>query len=501
MKKKKKSDKSILQKIIEKEKDTRDEKNQGLKSIDKSTMNKRLIYIMVLFIGLFLAIVLYLVFFQLFKSQSIAEDSHNKRLWVNENEIERGKMYDRNGELIAYSEKDENGIMQRIYNFSTADSTFTGYNSTTYGKSGLEKNYNNYLLDISDKSYGKIRNMIEKSGTGNDLHLSINQAIQTLAYNALQDKVGAVIVMNPTTGEVLAMVTNPTFDPNNLDSNWESLIQNSDAPLLNRVTQGVYRPGSTMKIVTATAILENGTDQDYKDTGTETIQGYDIKNFGDEVYGSLNLRSAFINSVNTYFAKKTDEMGKDEFQKVAESFMFNKKYDFDLDTNYPKIPFADLNQVDLAMTGFGYGKTEVNPLHMAMVVSSIANDGKMMKPILVNEVKDKDGKTIKENQSEVLSTVTSEENAQYIRDLMVGVVNEGTATGAYLDGIQVAGKTGTADKDNGSTDAWFVGFAPAYNPQIAIALVLENDGSTGGESAAPLAGELISNIFYNVNLD
>lgn len=501
MKKNKKQEKPLIEKIIEKERSQRENKNTQLKVLEKSTMNKRLIYIMIFFISIFLAIVFYLVYFQLFKSQAISSNNHNKRFWVDENSIDRGNIYDRNGELLVYNEKDNNGYNYRVYNYGKIDASFTGYNSITYGKTGIEKNYNSKLLNIPDKSVSKLRGMIEKTGRGYDVNLSINQKIQNIAYKYLGDRIGSIVVMNPSTGEVLAMVSNPTFDPNSIDQDWNELIQNADAPLLNRVTQGIYRPGSTFKVITTTAILESQINQEYNDTGTEKIQGYDINNYDDLVFGPLDLRSAFINSVNTYFASKTNQLGREKFREVSEKYMFNKTYDFDIDIQFPKIPFDELNDVDLAMTGFGYGKTQVSPLHMAMVVSTIANNGRMMKPILVKSVTDENGKFIEERKAEVLSEVTSQSNAELIRELMVGVVNEGTATEAYIPGIQVAGKTGTADKANESTDAWFIGFAPAYSPQIAISIVLENDGLTGGQSAAPIAGQLISDIISNVNLE
>lgn len=304
--------------------------------------------------------------------------------------------------------------------------------------------------------------------------------------------------MNPKTGEVLALVSNPSYDPNSVDEDWDDLIQNTDGPLVNRATSGAYRPGSTFKIVTATGLLNYGLDTSYNDTGVETIQGYDIRNFADQTFGMVNLRSAFVDSINTYFASKTNDLGRDKYMELAEKFMINKDYDFDMDKNKAIIPFDDLNQVDLAMTGFGYGKTQITPLHMAMITSAIANEGKMMQPRLVTKVVDKDGKIIEEKKEKVLSEVTSVENANIIRDMMVSVVNEGTGTSAYLDSVQIAGKTGTADKENNLLDAWFVGFAPAYDPDIAIALVVEDSDDTGGVVAAPIARDIISAIYQTI---
>ena len=271
--------------------------------------------------------------------------------------------------------------------------------------------------------------------------------------------------------------------------------------MVNRASAGLYRPGSTFKIVTTNALLDSKIDQSYEDTGSEVIQNFEITNFDNQVFGALDLRRAFIYSVNTYFASKTNEMGKESLMNMTDKYMFNKPYEFDLEKYDSVIPYKELNQADLAMTGFGYGKTQVTPLHMAMITSTIANGGVMMKPRLVSTITDKDNNVIYENKKEILSKVTNMTNANTIRDLMVDVVNEGTAKGAYVDGIQVAGKTGTADKANGFIDAWFVGFAPAYDPKIAVAIVVENSADTGGVTVAPIAGNLIRDIFNQVNLD
>lgn len=307
--------------------------------------------------------------------------------------------------------------------------------------------------------------------------------------------------MNPKTGEVLAMVSNPTFNPNTIDSDWDNLIANTNGPLVNRTTSGLYRPGSTFKIITANAILEHNVDQTYEDTGSELIQNFEIKNFGNQIFGWLDLRKAFIYSSNTYFAAKTNELGRESLMQMTDKYMFNKTYDFDLEKYDSIIPYKELNQVDLAMTGFGYGKSQVTPLHMAMVASTIANDGVMMQPRLVSEIIDKDDKKIYQSRPTILSEVTSKTNANTIRDMMVDVVNEGTGTGAYINGIQVAGKTGTTDKASGFIDAWFVGFAPAYDPKIAIAIVVENADDTGGVVVAPIARNLIVDIFNQIRLD
>lgn len=501
IKKKRSSNKSIIDKIKKIEQDQRIKDNSRLKVLSKSTLNKRLIFIMVVFVLLFMLLALYLVYFQLFKAKKIADNSNNRRLWLNEDLIHRGSIFDRNENLLVYSQDDGQGKQVRIYNYPLASASVTGYSSKTYGKTGIEKSYNRQLLALSDENFSQFRKMVVKNDTGNDLHLSLDQHIQNIVYAYLSNYKAACVIMKPNTGEVLAMVSTPTFNPNSVDADWNNLIQTDDGRLINRTTQGLYRPGSAYKIITATSIIDNKLNQEYDDTGSEEVQGYEIKNFGDQVFGHLNLRNAFIYSSNTYFAAKSNDLGKEKLAKTSEKYMFNKKYDFDLDVNKSIIPFDDLNQADLAMTGFGYGKTQMTPLHMAMITSAIANEGVMLKPRLVNKITDKEKKTVYEAEDEVLSKVTNKDTAEKIREMMVGVVNEGTGRKAYLDSTQIAGKTGTADKSDGNLDAWFVGFAPAYEPKLAIALLVEDSQGTGGDIAAPIARNIIRDIINTISLD
>ena len=460
---------SFIDKIKKQEEEQRIKNSRELKVLSKSTLNKRLLFVMIFFVILFMGLALYLVYFELFKAKTIASNENNRRNWVNEENIARGKIFDKNGNILAYSDVDENGNQIRHYNYGKAASTITGYTSKTYGKTGIEKTYNNWLLNLKDEN--------------------------------MSNYVGAAVVMNPKTGDILAMVSNPTFDPNYIDANWDNLIANNNGPLVNRTTTGLYRPGSTFKIVTANAILDSNIDQNYEDTGSESIQNFEIKNFDNLAFGHLDLTKAFMFSSNTYFAKKTTDMGKETLMNMTDKYMFNKPYPFDLEKYDSVIPYKQLNQADLAMTGFGYGKTQATPLHMAMVASTIANDGVMMQPKLVKSITDKDEKNVYKAKDEKLSIVTSKSKANTIRDMMVDVVNEGTGKAAYIDGIQVAGKTGTADKSNGLIDAWFVGFAPAYDPQIAVAIVVEDANDTGGVTVAPIARNLLVDIFNQVNLN
>lgn len=499
--KKRANNKSFIDKIRNLEEKQRYRNNSKLRVLSKSTLNKRLIFVMVFFVFLFMFLALYLVYFQLFKAKSVVDNSNNRRLWLNEDLVKRGSILDRNGNILAYSQDDGSGKQVRIYNYPEASAPVTGYSSTSYGKTGVEKSYNKELLAISGENFSQFRKMVVKNDTGNDLHLSLDQNIQNIVYSYMKSYKGACVVIDPRSGEILAMVSTPSFNPNTLDSDWNNLIENTDGRLVNRASQGLYRPGSSFKILTAVSMIDNKLDENYYDEGGETFQGYEIKNFADQVFGQLDLRTAFIYSSNTYFARKSVDLGKEKLSETSEKFAFNKTYPFDLDKNNSTIPFKDLNKADLAMTGFGYGKTQVTPLHMAMITSAIANKGKMMKPRIVNSVTNKEGNEIYKAENEVLSKATSEKTADNLRDMMVDVVNNGTGRTAFLDSVQIAGKTGTADKADGNIDSWLVGFAPAYEPRLAFALVIEDSKGTASEVAAPIGRNILRDIFNTVSFE
>jgi len=414
---------------------------------------------------------------------------------MNEEKIKRGNIVDRNDKVLAYSEKNEDETYRRLYNYGNLYSHIIGYSYRSYGKVGLELEYNNTLLDISENlSINEIKNIVNPSSEGNDLRLTIDHEIQEYTREALNGRKGAVVALNPKTGEIYSMVSLPDFNASNLNEDWNSIMENKDSPFLNRATSGLYPPGSSFKIVPTVGILNNTSiDQDYNCTGSTTIDGYTLNDYSKDGHGQIDLKTALAKSCNTYFAEKGVSLGKEELVGVAEKFYINKKIPFDLPTSVSKLP-TNLGKTDLAATSIGQGKLLATPLNMALVSASIANDGKMMKPILVKNVISPRGNVIKTKHPEVLSEVTSEENAEKVKDMMVEVVNSGTGKNASLNSIQLAGKTGTAENASGKSHAWFTGFAPAEDPRVAIAVILEEDGNTGGKTAAPLARDIVSNI-------
>lgn len=466
---------------------------------------RRILILLSGLISLSLVMIIYITYFEIFQAEAVKKHPANRRSLITENEVLRGSIYDRNGELLAYSEGTP-GKYVRHYNYPEVYSHIIGYSNNALGKSGLELMFNDYLLNRNgNKTLNSIKNLLNKEEkVGNNLVLTIDTAIQERARELLREgnKKGAIVLMNPKNGEIYAMVSLPDFNSETIVKDWESINAKRDGPLVNRATDGLYPPGSTFKIVTAAALLENPSiDQSYVDTGVQTIDGKDFKNAKpDEENGKVNLKTAFAESLNTYFVSKGVDLGQSNLRAEAEKFMFERKIDFDLPVKRSKFDQGKkLPLATLASSAMGQGNVESTPLNMALVASTIANDGKMVKPILVKEIESKSGSTIRKAETEIMSEVLSPEVSNTIKDMMIDVVNKGSGTNAYIKGIQVAGKTGTAENATGKNHAWFVGFMPAKDPKLAVAVVLQEEDDWGGTAAAPIARDLL--IYANRNLN
>lgn len=260
----------------------------------------------------------------------------------------------------------------------------------------------------------------------------------------------------------------------------------------------MYAPGSTFKVITSSSAIENGLDNMVvEDQGSIVIDGKKMNNFGGEVLGTLGIKSALAFSSNVYFAQMGVKLGENNLKNITSRFYFNKDIPFDLPLNQSKFPYNTMRKTDMASAAIGQGKVLVTPLQMAMVASCIANDGIMMKPVLVREATSHDGNNILSNAPQILSKVMDPSVAKTVTNMMEEVVNSGTGTNAAIDSASVAGKTGTAEnelstKESGKEHAWFIGFAPAEQPEIAVAVICEYNGNTGGTVAAPIARDIMA---------
>lgn len=462
--------------------------------------NKKVIHMLTFFSVLFMALVVYLTYIGIQYTDEYTQSAYNTRNTAQEAKIKRGTITDRSGTVLAYNETDENGKQVRIYPHKNLYSHVIGYSSGQYGKSLIERQHNQQLLGKSDMAQVfSLERLFDNAITeGNDLTLTIDHNLQKKARALMKNYTGALVAMNPKTGEILAMVSMPDFDPNEdaLKKNWENLNTSESSPFLTRSTMGLYPPGSTYKVVTSSIILEANREADtVEDTeGKIHIDTKDIANAGKSVYGTTDLEKGFVKSSNVYFASIGSELDDDLHKDMAERFMLNSNIGFDFPYNKSKFETGRMTPLDCAIASIGQGKTLVTPLHLALICSTIANDGYMPKPYIVSEVS-KNEKIISKSSASMLTQPIGRSVALQLKDYMLETVKSGTGTNARIPGIEVCGKTGTAEnektiEDERKTHATFIGFAPYDDPQIAVSVVLEYAGF-GGSAAAPIAREVI----------
>lgn len=454
-------------------------------------MNRRL-RLMGLFFSLsFFLIILNLSYLQAFAAKRILSNPANRRALAEEAQVERGRILSADGTILAESVA-SNGSFKRLYPLGETASCVIGFNSIKYGRSGIELAFNDFLLARSgdDTAQDFFDRLAGNDPPGNDIILSIRLPVQRVAEAALEGKVGAILAIDPRTGEVLAMATNPTFDPMLLDDSWSALIDDPSSPLLNRATQGLYPPGSSFKMLTAAAALDSGKatlSSIYPAPSELKVGGNIVSNYDKKDYSALSLKSAFALSANTVFAQVGLDLGAKDLVDYAERFGFNRGIDFELAVKESQIPkAAEMDEVELAWTAVGQAKLLVSPLQMALCASAIANDGRIMKPFLVKEILRLSGESIFRAEPKELGRPIGPLAAAAVSEMMVEAVKSGTGAAARIDGVLVAGKTGTAELAKGEPHGWFVGFAPADRPRVAVVVLLENGGQ-GGRVSAPLA--------------
>lgn len=457
--------------------------------------NKKIIHLLILISALFLLLLSYLLYFNMFMSEKVAANPYNMRQWEEEKLVQRGNIYDRNGLLLAESLKNEDGTSYRSYPEKKLYSHVIGYYSKIYGKSLLEREYDSQLNGKGDISLN-----ITGVRKGYNLNLTIDNKIQKAAYNALKGRCGSAIAMNPATGEILAMVSLPDFDPNaeSLEKNWGNIVESEQSPLLNRATSGLYPPGSTFKIVTSAAAFENRmTDRTFNDTGKFVLGTLTVNNYNNESLGNISFNEAFKYSSNQVFCSLGAELGGEKLSAEASKFLIGNDIAFDVETAKSRIGYKSFTEKDAALFAIGQGKLLVTPLNMLLVCSAVANNGKIVSPHLVGSVTKESGMLIQAGNKKNVAEPLTPECAAYLKELMTETVNSGTGKGAKINGVTVAGKTGTAENEKEKSHSWFVGFAPAENPQIAVAVVLENDGGSGGKTAAPVAKAIMESAIDN----
>lgn len=466
-------------------------------------MNKRIKWATVIFGILFMIQLGYLTWLELHGKDAFIASSYNQRLQIQNTQVKRGDIYDAEGIVLAKSAFSD-GQYTRHYPYGSLYAHVIGYHSKQYGTTQLESRFNTFLMPDQNNLFHQLATYIEqKDMVGDNLYLTIHHKLQEKAKSLLGNNRGAVVALNPQTGEVLAMVSTPDFDPNEaaLQTQWQNLIENPESPLLPRAVNGLYPPGSTFKVVTSVSAFENGLEGfTINDNGAVKIDGKTFKNAGDKAYGLIDLSKALTYSSNVYFASLSEQLGDKALVATAEKVGFNGVIPFDLPVSPSRIESDSMSATTLAATAIGQGKLQVTPLQMALVASGIANKGRVMTPYLVDKITDQSGVVLKKTKPTEAFRWTSETYAKNIQDMMVRVVTEGTGKKASVNNVKIAGKTGTAQFEDPNTETalthgWFIGYAPAESPEIAIAVLLENQTTNGGVNATVLAGKLLNTWF------
>lgn len=473
---------------------------------DISNNIKKVLFIFIIF---FIGTISYITYFEMVIGPKIVNNPDNKRVWAKRNEVLRGTIYDRNKKPLTTSVRINALTQKRTYTGGALFAHALGYVNPTYGITGLEAKYDQYLMGSKDESLKQFFNNVIKGNIkpedkkGDDLVTTLDYNVQKAAYDALGDNKGAVVALDPTTGEILAMVSKPSFDPNDdaLKANWSSLNSDPSRPLLNRAVSGLYPPGSTFKTITAVSALENIPgiqNRTFDDTGVLKFNStQSLHDFEGEAFGNISFKDAYVKSSNVVFGKVGLELGNDKLKKTAEDFYFNRDIPCD-GIVIDKSQFPTLKSYEVgneAQSAIGQAADLATPMQMALVSATIADNGVMMKPHLVKQILDSDGNVIQNIQGESNGTIISSDIAATMKSFMRNVVEDGTGTAASIQGIDVSGKTGTADHNENGKPAkphsWFIGFAPYDNPKVAVAVIVE-DGGQGGIAAAKIASQTMS---------
>jgi peptidoglycan glycosyltransferase len=470
-----------------------------------------------LVLALFAALVGMTTYNSVINAKAYRENANNARPQIEEQRIHRGAIRARDSSVLAKSTLRPSSLYARHY---TAEGELfahaVGYDYLRTSRAGLEREYNDELTGKRNEFSSILDELRGRQRVGDNVLTNLDPRAQKVAIEALAGRKGSVVAIEPATGKVRVMVSTPGYDPNNLDEDGVfAKLQTDDAnsPLVNRATQAGYPPGSTMKVVTAAAALDSGefTPESTVDGKSPVvISGTPLSNFAGERFGVISLTTALTHSVNTVWAQVAEQLGHTTMAKYMTRFGF----DADPPMDYPdsqmrpsgvfdfkrnKVISPDSGSVDIGRVGIGQERLLVTPLQMASVAATVANGGIRMKPHLADRIVDQDGRTVRRIEPAEAERVMSAGSAAKLAQMMSNVVKEGTGVAAALEGIEVAGKTGTAELNIAQriNQPWFIGFAPVRRPKVAVAVTLERiqgPQSQGGAVAAPIAKAVMQEL-------
>lgn len=479
-------------------------KRLGKKQQKKQQKRKRNSQIMVvtyLFVTVFLCMMGYTCHYAITHQQELINNSYNGRQELLISQNTRGTIYAAGGQILAETQTDENGEETRVYPYENLFAHVVGYASN--GKFGIESLSNYYLINSNAKLADKVASDVAGNKyPGDNVITTLDVGVQEVAYQSLGIYKGAIIVSEPSTGKIIAMVSKPDFNPNEIDLIWDGLLEDKESTvLLNRATQGLYPPGSTFKIVTALEYIRENPDTysqyTYQCGGSFTAGQDTINCYHGTVHGYEDFTKSFAKSCNSSFANIGMQLDRARFGSTLNSLLFNKELPVAFAYNKSKLVIDETtSDSDTIQAAIGQGTTQITPLHLNMITCAVANKGVLMKPYLVDHVENNEGNIIKQFNPDTYRKLMSEEEAAALNDLMQEVVTSGTGT--KLSGLPytAAGKTGSAEYSSVKTDshAWFTGFAPAEDPEVCVTIIIEGAGS-GGDYAVPIAKRIFNEYF------
>jgi peptidoglycan glycosyltransferase len=478
-------------------------------------VNRPIVRLYGLVVLLFALLVAFTSRWTIFVASSLRSNPLNARGLLEQERIARGRILADDGTVLARSVRGGEGTYERRYPKGEEFAHPIGYSYTDLSQSGLERFRNAALNGQTGTNLQTILDQLQgKRPRGDEVLTTLDPKAQQTAITALGEHQGAVVALDPRDGAVKVMVSTPSFDPNKLPERgaYEQLTKDTRGrPLVNRAIQFGYAPGSTFKVVTATAAIDTGqfTSQSTLSGRNDVlVSGVPLGNDDDESYGQISLTEALAKSVNTVWAQVAEKLGKQTMARYMTRFGFDRKPELD----YPaeemsssgeyfreKILPPTSPRVDVGRMGIGQDKLAVVPLQMAEVAAAVANHGRLMAPHMTERIVDPDGRTVQQISPRVQSVVMKPSTATAVTSMMEAVVNEGTGTEAQIPGVQVAGKTGTAETQIGTAinNVWFIAFAPAADPRVAIAVTLEHVPGQGASFAAPVARQVMEVLLHD----
>jgi peptidoglycan glycosyltransferase len=483
-------------------------------------VNRQIVKLFAFIVVLFGVLVGFTSYWSVFDAEALKEKDENKRPLFEQQQIPRGRILAADGTVIAVSRPKGHGDGLRYIRHYPEGALFghpIGYSFVRQGDSEFEQFHNDELIGEGSEFSSIADELLGRTQEGNDIVTNIDTEAQRVALSDLEEQgFGAVVAIEPDTGAVKVMASNAPFDPNRIPYELEKLNHSEiERPLVNRATQGLYPPGSTFKVVTAAAGLDSGVitpETTIEAPGSLEVEGTPLQNDFNEDFGAIALDTALTHSVNTWFGQLGQQLGNDTLFEYMERFGFNATPAIDLpegalaESGVWDIANNELlnasDPVDLARVAIGQERLLATPLQMAQVAAAVANEGELMKPQIWKRVVDPDGRTVETMDPSVYSKPISAETAEELTTAMEGVVSEGTGTNATIEGVPVAGKTGTAETPGNKAcgggenenQAWFIGFAPADDPQIAIAASVECTEQFGNDVAAPIFADVAETI-------